>query len=75
MGSLMRSMDGPFAIGERLKSALEFGQTLEYYKDYATTIQTITPDRIRELANQYLQEDRCIRLWRGVLNSVKVLRC
>ena len=68
MGSLMRSMDGPFAIGERLKSALEFGQTLEYYKDYATAIQKITPDRIRELANQYLQEDT---LYQTVAGSFK----
>jgi zinc protease len=57
MGSLMRSMDGPFAVAERLRSALEFGQTLQYYKDYATAIQQITPVRIRELANKYLQDD------------------
>lgn len=57
MGSLMHSMDGPFAMAERLRSALEFGQTLQYYKDYASTIQNITPERIQELANRYLQED------------------
>lgn len=57
MGSLMRSMDGPFAVAERLRSALEFGQTMDYYKDYAATIQNITPERIQALANEYLQPE------------------
>jgi zinc protease len=55
MGSLMRSLDGPFAVAQRLRSALEFGQTLDYYKNYAATIQNITPERIQALANEYLQ--------------------
>lgn len=57
MGSLMRSMDGPFAVAERLRSALEFGQMMHYYQNYAETIQTITAERIQDLANKYLQED------------------
>lgn len=57
MGALMRSMDGPFAVAERLRSALEFGQTMEYYKDYASAIKSITARRIQELANEYLMED------------------
>lgn len=57
MGSLMRSMDGPFAVAERLRSALEFGQTMDYYKNYIATIQQITPERIKALANEYLQTE------------------
>lgn len=57
MGALMRSMDGPFAVAERLRSALEFGQNMDYYKDYSATIQNITATRIQDLANKYFQED------------------
>jgi zinc protease len=57
MGSLMRSMDGPFALAERLRTALEFGQTLDYYKEYAATIRQISAFRIQELAHEYLHEE------------------
>ncbi len=57
MGTLMRSMDGPFEIAERLRTALEFGQDLNYYNRYIQTIREISPVRIQELANEYLQGD------------------
>lgn len=57
MGALMRSMDGPFAVAERLRLALEFGQSMDYYKDYARVIRQITPERILELTGEYLHED------------------
>lgn len=57
MGMLMRSLDGPFEIAERLRTSLEFGLTLDYYRQYAETIQSITSDKIISLANEYLHED------------------
>ena len=57
MGSLMRSMDGSFALAERLRSALEFGQDMSYYKEYAATIRDITPEKLQSLANTYLNEE------------------
>jgi len=56
MGALMRSMDGPFAVAERLRSALEFGQTMDYYTQYAAIIKNITSQRLQELANEYFIE-------------------
>lgn len=69
MGSLMRSLDGPFAVSERLRSALEFGQTMNYYKDYAAIIQGITPERIQALANEYLQEESLFMTVAGRMNA------
>lgn len=57
MGTLMRSLDGPFEIAERLRTSLEFGLTLDYYLQYAHTIKTITPEKIISLAHEYLHED------------------
>ncbi|HSW68001.1 MAG TPA: pitrilysin family protein [Bacteroidales bacterium] len=57
LGSLMRSMDGPFDIAERLRAAWEYGQSAEYYHQYAHTIKSITPPRLLELANVYLDPE------------------
>lgn len=57
LGSLMRSMDGPFAMAERLRLAWEYGQSVDYYQRFAQLLRSITSHRLLELANIYLEPE------------------
>lgn len=62
IGVFLRSTDGPFAIGDRLKGILGYGLGYEYYDRYVKTIRTITPEQLRDLARRYLQKEDLIEL-------------
>jgi predicted Zn-dependent peptidase len=62
IGVFLRSTDGPFAIGDRLKGILGYGLGYEYYERYVETIRTITPEALRDLANKYLKKEDLIEL-------------
>jgi predicted Zn-dependent peptidase len=65
IGVFLRSTDGPFAIGDRLKGILGYGLGYEYYDRYVKTIRTITPEQLRDLARKYLQKEDLIELVAG----------
>jgi len=54
MGQLLKSADGPYAMTDLYLSAHIHGQSLDFYNDAIRSIQTITPERIRELAQRHL---------------------
>lgn len=56
-GTLLRSLDGPFALAEKFKAAHIFGFDMNYYNQMLHHIHNICPQRVQELANQYLQPD------------------
>jgi len=64
-GNFLRSADGPFALAELFRSVLPFGLTMDYYRDFLSTIKTITTEEIINLAVTYLQPDSLIRLTVG----------
>jgi predicted Zn-dependent peptidase len=57
LGSLLRSMDGPFALSESLKGLIEYGLDVSYFKNFIDTIKYITSEEIRELAQRYFEKD------------------
>ncbi len=61
-GSLLRSMDGPFALSDSLKYIIEYGLDEGYFKDLIETIKNISTEDIRELAQQYLDLNTMIEL-------------
>ncbi len=65
-GALLRGMEGPFMQAERLRSAIEYGQTMSYYDQYARTIQDITSGRLQELANKYFDQGAFFETVAGV---------
>ncbi|MDX2173340.1 MAG: pitrilysin family protein [Bacteroidota bacterium] len=56
LGQFLRSVDGPFALGDKFKSIWEFGLDYDYFTNYFNAVKTVTPQEIRDLANKYLQE-------------------
>ncbi|MEP6794751.1 MAG: pitrilysin family protein [Saprospiraceae bacterium] len=60
MGHLMTQLDGPFASMDYIKTmkieSLEDGQ----FDTLISTIQNCTAERLRDLANEYLDLDKCV---------------
>lgn len=54
-GQLLKSADGPYAMTDLYLSAILQGKDLEFYNDALKAINEITPQRIQELAQKYLQ--------------------
>lgn len=54
LGQLLKSADGPYAMTDLFLSAQLQDKGLDFYNDAITSIHAITPERIRDLARQYL---------------------
>ncbi|PWL30450.1 MAG: hypothetical protein DCO96_05600 [Fluviicola sp. XM-24bin1] len=54
-GQLLKSADGPYAMTDLYLSAILQGKDLEFYNEALKAINEITPERIQELAQKYLQ--------------------
>lgn len=54
LGQLLKSADGPYAMLDMYNSVDMYGLDLSFYDDAIAQIRSITPERVRELAVQYL---------------------
>lgn len=54
MGSLLRSMDGAFALSENFRALIEYELDFRYYDNFIETIKSIDSQELRELAQRYL---------------------
>lgn len=57
LGQLLKSADGPYAMTDLFLSAEVHGKDMEFYNQSLSKIQNITPTRLQELANKYLNWD------------------
>jgi len=62
LGQFLRSVDGPYSLGDKFKAIWEFGLGYDYFEKYFEAVKTITPEEIKALANTYLQEKDLIEL-------------
>ena len=62
LGSLLGDLDGPFHIIARWKSYILNGLDENYFYEATNTIRNITPERLQELANKYLQPEKFYQL-------------
>ena len=62
LGSLLRSMDGPFALSESLKSLIEYDMDVNYFINFTDTIKHISAEEIRQLAQQYFKKETLFEL-------------
>lgn len=53
-GSFLRSVDGSFALSERIRSVNDFGLDHRFYSRYLRALQTITPETIGRMASTYM---------------------
>ena len=68
LGNFLRSMDGPFALSERLSSLLDYQLNTDYLKVVIDRIRAATPHRIQTLAQNYLQKEDLSEMVVGKLN-------
>jgi predicted Zn-dependent peptidase len=54
VGQLLKSADGPYAAMDLYLGVEPFGLSFEYYNDHISAIQKVTPERLQELAQTYL---------------------
>ena len=54
-GALLRSFDGAFAIGDRLKTGIDLYTPESYYSDYFNAIRSMKAEELKEIANNYFQ--------------------
>lgn len=57
LGQLLKSADGPYSMMDLYLSVEQFGLNLEFYNQMIHSINNITPERIKELTNKYLNWD------------------
>lgn len=67
LGQFLRSVDGPFALADKFKAIYEFGLDYSYYSNYFSSVKSVTPAELRDLANKYLQEKDLIECVAGKL--------
>jgi zinc protease len=65
MGDLARAFDGPFALAEALRGVLDYGMSMNYYRDLEETIKTITPEKIKKLFKTYYNTEEAIIIVSG----------
>lgn len=54
LGSFQRSLDGPFALSDSIRSLTEYGLTNNYYREYFDLIKSVTPADLLETAQKHL---------------------
>lgn len=65
LGEMLRMFDGPFALAETFRGALEFGLDFSYYKRLSEKIRSIDPDEIKYLANTYYPLNKLYQVTAG----------
>ncbi len=55
LGHFISSLETSFALADKFKNIHFFGQDYSFYDQYVDTINTITPQRLNDLANTYLK--------------------
>lgn len=57
-GSLLASINTPFALADKFKSVYFHGLGYKFYQDYLGTLNAITPEQIQSLAVKYLNREQ-----------------
>ncbi len=61
-GSMLRSLDGVFSYSRSLVGFVVYKMGFDYYNQYFGRIKTITPERLTELANKYLNPEKMFKV-------------
>ncbi|RYE07144.1 MAG: insulinase family protein, partial [Sphingobacteriaceae bacterium] len=67
MGSLLGSLENVFSHADKFKNLYFSGMDYDYYQLYTKTVQQITPQQLKNLANQYLNWESLTKVIVGIL--------
>lgn len=59
-GSFLRSIDGAFALADRIKTASDFDLDHQFYISYLNSLKTITPEIISQMTKKYLDPKQMV---------------
>ncbi|HVW96721.1 MAG TPA: pitrilysin family protein [Mucilaginibacter sp.] len=65
LGSLLGSLENVFSHADKFKNLYFSDLGYEYYDQYVQTVKTVSVERLRELANQYLDFDNFYKVIAG----------
>ena len=57
LGSILKSIDGPFLVAEQLKLFKLKGKGLDYLNEFCEMIKTVTAEQLKECAIKHLDID------------------
>lgn len=64
-GGLLKSLNGPFALGDMMRMLFEYDLSIDYFKDFMEKIQAAKSNEIIEIANKYLHEEEMLTIMVG----------
>ncbi len=64
-GEFLRSIDGIFELSEKYKGLLETNIPTSYYASYIKAIEDSTPEKLLQIAQQYLQPNSMVEVCAG----------
>ena len=60
VGDALRVFDGPFGAADVTIENIQNGERNDYTERFLAEVATITPEKLREVAERYLQKNRCV---------------
>lgn len=70
-GSLLGSLESIFSHADKFKSILLNDMSLTYYSYYMDEIKNMTPEKVRVVANKYLDFEQMVKVVVGKFNPVE----
>lgn len=70
-GSMLGSLESIFSHADKFKSVLLNGMTLTYYSYYMEQIRNMSPEKVRDLANKYLDFDAMVKVVVGKISQTE----
>ncbi len=65
LGSILKSINGPFDIAKKWKGYMKYGFGIDAHYDLIHQVKNITPERLKKLANEYLQRADLVQVTAG----------
>jgi len=72
-GSMLGSLESIFSHADKFKSVLLNGMTLTYYSYYMEQIRNMSPEKVRDIANKYLDFDAMVKVVVGKIGQGELL--
>lgn len=62
LGSTLGSLESIFSHADKFKAVYFYGMSLDYYRQYSEIIRTMTPEKAQEIAREYFDYGRLLKV-------------